>query len=70
MWQDHSAKVGISREEFDDYLDGSNSAYILEITKVQHLVPLLTLEQMRGSRFPATSRLQVHQRKYAEHPRG
>jgi predicted transcriptional regulator len=49
MWQDHSVKVGISREEFDDYLDGANSAYILEITKVQHLVPLLTLEQMRAA---------------------
>jgi hypothetical protein len=49
MWQDHSAMVGISREEFDDYLEGVNSAYILGITKIQHLVPLLTLEQMRAT---------------------
>jgi predicted transcriptional regulator len=47
MWKDHCAEIGISREEFDGYLDGVSSAYILGITRVQHLVPLLTLEQMR-----------------------
>jgi predicted transcriptional regulator len=47
MWNDHRTEVGISRQEFDNYLDGANSAYILGIAEVQHLVPLLTLEQIR-----------------------
>jgi predicted transcriptional regulator len=49
MWKDHSSRVGISREEFDSYLGGANRAYILGITKVQHLVPLLSLEQIRAA---------------------
>jgi predicted transcriptional regulator len=49
MWELHNAEFGITRAEFDNYLDGAGTAYILGITKVQHLVPLLTLEQIRAT---------------------
>ncbi len=48
IWKRHKARVGISREDFDSYLDGAATAYALLLEHVQRLVPLLTLEEMRA----------------------
>jgi predicted transcriptional regulator len=47
MWSEHHASAGITREEFDSYLTGAETAYILLLANVQRLEPLLTLEQIR-----------------------
>lgn len=49
IWERHKAHVGISREEFDSYLDGAVVAYALLLKRVQRLVPFLTLEEMRAA---------------------
>src|ERR1700735_4183949 len=48
IWERHKARVGISREYFDSYLDGAATAYALVLERVQRLVPFLTLEEMRA----------------------
>ena len=48
IWKRHKARVGISREDFDCYLDGTSTAYALLLERVQRLVPFLTLEEMRA----------------------
>ena len=47
IWKRHQARLGISREDFDSYLDGAAAAYALLLERVQRLVPFLTLEEMR-----------------------
>jgi predicted transcriptional regulator len=48
MWELHHARAGITRPEFDDYLSGAETAYILLLTRIQRLEPFLTLEQIRA----------------------
>ena len=48
MWELHHARTGVTRPEFDDYLSGAETAYILLLHKIQRLEPLLTLEQIRA----------------------
>lgn len=48
MWEQHHDTTGITRDEFDAYLSGAETAYILVLHKVQRLEPLLTLEQIRA----------------------
>jgi predicted transcriptional regulator len=47
MWEQHHAYTGVTRAEFDSYLAGASTAYILRLEMPQRLVPFLTLEQMR-----------------------
>ena len=49
IWKRHKARVGISREYFDSYLEGAATAYALLLERVQRLVPFLTLEEMRAA---------------------
>jgi predicted transcriptional regulator len=49
IWEQHQAHAGIAREDFDTYLDGAATAYALLLERVQRLVPLLTLEEMRAA---------------------
>jgi predicted transcriptional regulator len=49
IWERHKAHVGISREDFDNYLDGTTTAYALLLKRMQRLVPFLTLEEMRAA---------------------
>lgn len=48
MWEQHHENAGITRAEFDIYLSGAETAYILMLHDVQRLEPLLTLEQIRA----------------------
>ena len=48
MWEQHQARTGITRAEFDVYLCGAETAYVLMLENVQQLEPLLTLEQIRA----------------------
>jgi predicted transcriptional regulator len=48
MWELHRARTGVTRPEFDDYLSGAEIAYILLLSMIQQLEPLLTLEQIRA----------------------
>jgi predicted transcriptional regulator len=48
MWELHHARAGVTRPEFDDYLSGAEIAYILLLSMIQQLEPLLTLEQIRA----------------------
>jgi predicted transcriptional regulator len=41
--------VGISRAEFDGYLENAVMGYILLLERAQRQVPLLTLEEMRAA---------------------
>lgn len=49
MWEQHHASTGITRAEFDAYLSGAETAYLLLLHRVQRLEPLLTLEQIRSA---------------------
>jgi predicted transcriptional regulator len=49
IWEQHKAHVSITRKDFDSYLDGVATAYALLLERVQRLVPLLTLEEMRAA---------------------
>jgi predicted transcriptional regulator len=49
LWALHQDRVGISRAEFDGYLENAATGYILLLEQVQRLVPLLTLEEMRAA---------------------
>jgi predicted transcriptional regulator len=49
IWKQHKSRVGISREDFNSYLDSATTAYALLLERVQRLVPFLTLEEMRAT---------------------
>lgn len=48
MWEQHHESTGITRFEFNTYLSGAETAYILTLHNIQKLEPLLTLEQIRA----------------------
>jgi predicted transcriptional regulator len=48
MWAHYHMQVGIDKDEWDSYLAGTQSAYILLLEEIQRLIPLLTLEQMQA----------------------
>jgi predicted transcriptional regulator len=49
MWERHQHCTGVSRAEYDAYLSGAETAYLLFLRQVQRLEPLLTLEQIRSA---------------------
>jgi hypothetical protein len=49
MWEQHHSRTGITRAEYDAYLDGTDTAHLLLLHRVQRLEPLLTLEQIRAA---------------------
>ena len=49
IWASYAAQMGISRAEFDNYLSGTNTAYVLVLVDVQRLEVPLTLEDMRAT---------------------
>jgi predicted transcriptional regulator len=49
LWESHQAQMGITRDEFDTYLSGVSTAYLLMLTRARHLPHPLTLEDMRES---------------------
>lgn len=49
MWEQHHASTGITRAEWDAYLSGAETTYLLFLHHVQRLEPLLTLEQIRSA---------------------
>jgi hypothetical protein len=49
MWEQHHVSTGITRVEYDAYLDGAEAAHLLFLRRVQRLEPLLTLEQIRSA---------------------
>jgi predicted transcriptional regulator len=49
MWEQHHESTGISRVEYDAYLDGAETAHLLFLRRIQRLEPLLTLEQIRAA---------------------
>lgn len=46
-WQRHHAVLGLEREEFDRYLDGSSAAYMLQLRDVHQLDEPLLLHRLR-----------------------
>lgn len=49
IWSTHRDQMGVSRREFDDYLVGAASAYILMLVDPQRLASPLTLDDMRAA---------------------
>jgi predicted transcriptional regulator len=49
MWEQHHSRTGITRAEYDAYLDGTFTAHLLLLHRMQRFEPLLTLEQMRAT---------------------
>lgn len=49
IWEQHQDCTGVSKAEYDTYLSGSETAYLLFLRQVQRLEPLLTLEQIRSA---------------------
>jgi predicted transcriptional regulator len=49
MWEQHQRSTGVTRAEYDAYLTGAETAYLLFLRRVQRLEPLLTLEQIRSA---------------------
>jgi predicted transcriptional regulator len=49
MWKQHQACTGIDKAEFDTYLSGAETAFVLLLQNAQRLEPLLTLEQIRAA---------------------
>ena len=49
VWTDHHTQMGITRDEFDDYLAGTNTAHVLVLTDAQRLHAPLTLAEMRAT---------------------
>jgi predicted transcriptional regulator len=47
LWERHHDQVGVTQEEFDQYLNGSATAYLLMLTEAHRLPYPLTLEDMR-----------------------
>jgi predicted transcriptional regulator len=46
-WQRHHRAFGITRNEFDAYLSGALTAYLLHLTQVRHLDEPLPLQELR-----------------------
>jgi len=49
LWVDYHPQMGVTRREFDEYLDGAATAYVLMLTSAQRLSSPLTLDDMRES---------------------
>jgi predicted transcriptional regulator len=49
LWRSHKSQMGVTREEFDEYLAGVSTAYLLILTDARQLPCPLTLEDMRES---------------------
>jgi len=49
LWTAHRADMGVSQEEFDDYLAGATTASLLMLSDAQRLSAPLTLDEMRTS---------------------
>ena len=49
IWEQHQNCTGVSKAEYDTYLSGAETAYLLFLCQVQRLEPLLTLEQIRSA---------------------
>jgi predicted transcriptional regulator len=49
LWSRHHEHMGISREEFDSYLEGAAIAYVLSLTEAQCLSEPLTLSHLRAA---------------------
>jgi predicted transcriptional regulator len=49
LWDQYHQDVGVSREEFDDYLSGISTAYLLLLSGASRLRTPLTLDDMRES---------------------
>lgn len=49
LWARHREQVGVSREEFDSYLDGAPTAYILILAEAKRLSMPLSLHDLRAS---------------------
>jgi len=48
-WKRHRARLGLTKEEFDGYLDGADQAYLLHLTAICGLDEPLHLHQLRKS---------------------
>jgi predicted transcriptional regulator len=49
LWAVHHDQVGLSREEYDSYLEGASVAYILTLTDARRLHAPLTLSHLRAA---------------------
>lgn len=49
LWDQYHQDVGVSREEFDEYLSGVSTAYLLLLSGACRLSTPLTLDHMRES---------------------
>lgn len=49
IWERHHLSTGVTKTEYDTYLSGAQTAYLLFLHRVQRLEPLLTLEQIRSA---------------------
>lgn len=47
LWERHHGLMGVTRQEFDQYLDGASTAYLLLLSGARRLVTPLTLDDMR-----------------------
>ena len=47
LWEEYQPQMGVTRQEFDQYLRGVSTAYLLILSNVQRLTSPLTLEDMR-----------------------
>jgi predicted transcriptional regulator len=49
LWDQYHQEMGVSQEEFDQYLSGLSTAYLLLLSGASRLVSPLTLDDMRKS---------------------
>ena len=49
VWSDYHSFMGVTHEEFDEYLAGAAAAYILMLADVRRLETPLTLSEMRAT---------------------
>lgn len=49
LWDQHHQDVAVSQDEFDQYLSGTSTAYILLLSGARRLARPLTLDDMRES---------------------
>jgi predicted transcriptional regulator len=49
LWDRYHPEVGVSQEEFDQYLSGTSTAYLLLLSGARRLGTPLTLDDMRES---------------------
>jgi predicted transcriptional regulator len=47
LWEEYHSHMGVTRREFDQYLQGLSIAYLLILSEVRRLTCPLTLEDMR-----------------------